>query len=124
VASESSLDLADWKKRSHEFGSVRYHAPTSSVVMEFAPAEHAATKEWLELRDRWLHLPRHPNLLEPVEGGDYFSLWLRYAALDWNYPPLSVHARDHARATLVAWGAQIIDMFATMFLEAGRLEPR
>jgi tetratricopeptide (TPR) repeat protein len=117
VATESLLERAVWSRRSPEFGSVFYRHSSSALVMEFRPTAHAESPEWKDLRETWVGFPSHPNLLQARGFRDDEWLLLRYAALDWHRAPLTADATDHERATFVAWGAQIIDVFELLATE-------
>jgi tetratricopeptide (TPR) repeat protein len=117
VGFESWLDRADWSRRSPDFGTVReYDDWRRAVVMEFRPAEHGESAEWLALRDVWLDLPIHPNALDAMDR-DRMLLLLRYAALHWNHPPIILGMNLRARATFAAWGAQVTDVFQKLLAE-------
>jgi hypothetical protein len=112
MVTESVLDRADWSRRSAEFGVLHEHSDPYHgrlVVMELEPTEPKAASEWLRLCDRWLELPKYPNVLRPLGRGDGAKLLLRYAALDWNREPLDLQTSPRARI-VANWGVQLTDV--------------
>ncbi len=106
MASTAWLDRADWKLRAPGFGALVECA--NGPAMEFAPPEHATSEEWRLLRDQWLALSKHPNVLEPIARGEHDQLLLRYAAIDWGWQPLVLSVTG-ACVTFARWGLQLTD---------------
>ncbi len=102
---------AEWNHRSPDFDKLRVHddgrlIPAMEYVAPLAP----------RTRELWLELPRHPNLLDPLEPFDN-GLLLRYAALDWKRPTLriGIAGGTQALATIANWGVQLATLFETIF---------
>jgi tetratricopeptide (TPR) repeat protein len=111
-----SLDLADWRHRSNEFGALlEYNGPDgeSLVVMEYMPP-NADRTAWQQLQRLWLDFPVHPHLLDAIEcNGD--RLLLRYAAFDWAWHLVEREPDIRlARARLACWGFQLADVLRTV----------
>lgn len=104
------LERSDWSRRSVEFGGLREgrdRARAALVAMEFAPpggSGGVVERLW----QLWLALPKHPNVLEAVgENGDSQRL-LRYAAIDWKYPPITLSGDSNGAARLASWGVDLV----------------
>lgn len=101
---------AAWANRSEHFRALvdrgwRY------IGMEFIPRTIDA--RWSRLRDRWVGLPRHGNLLdaiEPFEVDGLEGVVLRYAALNWWKRTLDLDSASRLAAA-AAFGAQLADVF-------------
>ncbi|MEO8701315.1 MAG: hypothetical protein ABI867_14805 [Kofleriaceae bacterium] len=85
------------------FGALRAHWPSSDdqriVVMEL---DTPAT-----VRDAWLGVPAHPNVLDAVTCTRKPCLLVRYAAIRWNHVILHADS-EGADATLARWGKQLV----------------
>ncbi len=105
---------ADWAHRSPDFDRLRIHDDGRLI-----PAMEYVAPLALRTRELWLDLPRHPNLLDPLEPFEN-GLLLRYAALDWKRPMLriGIAGRKHALVTIANWGVQLTTLFETIFWDA------
>ena len=111
------IAAADWVHRSPEFEDVTaFDDARPIVVMHFAPQLPANSQAWLawdQLRNLWLDLPPHPNLLDAIEQRGS-GLSLRYAALDWKHVPPLDDGSDRVTASLATWGIQLCGAFGAL----------
>jgi hypothetical protein len=104
---------AAWANRSSQFRALLDRG-RGFVEMELVPRSLDAG--WSRLRDRWISLPRHGNLLDAIEPIDVddpagrIGVVLRYAALDWWKPVLDLDSK-YALATASSFGAQLAEVF-------------
>jgi hypothetical protein len=105
-----------------QFGRMFAHGEfRKTVVMEFEGLEVRwrvkgdVDEPGRAVRDLWLALPPHPNILEPIAASGEEFLLLRYAALDWNF------AFDRARPTMAAtWGLQLVEVYSLLLATVGQ----
>jgi len=82
--------------------------------MELVPRSPDAG--WSRLREQWIALPRHGNLLDAIEPIDVnespgsTGVMLRYAAIDWWKPVLALDSK-YAHSLAAAFGAQLAGVF-------------
>ena len=111
------IEPADWRRHSPGFVDVRVHDDGRPiVVMELVPPDRAAVGAgWDRLRQLWLDLPLHPDVLDAVDRCGDDMVLLRYAALDWRRRPARL--RDGALRTqnvVADWGIQLSSAMETI----------
>ncbi|MGE0401385.1 MAG: hypothetical protein AB7T06_32075, partial [Kofleriaceae bacterium] len=97
------LDAASWAGRDARFTSLI--GRPKYIGMELAPRIGAS---WPHLRDKWIALPRHGNLLDAIAPSDR-GVIVRYAALDWSKRFLRLEPTT--QRTVAAFGAQLAGVF-------------
>jgi tetratricopeptide (TPR) repeat protein len=103
---------AAWRHRTTSFGAL-HRIGTSFVAMELEP--RTIDRSWAKLRDAWIALPRHTNLLGAIDRHGQRGVLARYAAIDWWKPVLHLE-HELAMRDATAFGAQLADLFE-MILE-------
>ena len=104
---------AAWANRAPHFRAlVDRGRPFVQVELVPSTIDHG----WPRLRDLWIALPRHGNLLDAIEPIDVddaanrVGVLVRYAALDWWKPVLALDS-DYSERQAAAFGAQLADLF-------------
>ena len=104
------LERADWSRRSVEFGALREERDRGRmalVAMEFTPPRVAGVV-FERLWQLWLALPKHPNVLEAIGDNRDSQRLLRYAAIDWKHPPITLSGDPQGAARLASWGVDLV----------------
>ena len=75
--------------------------------MEFTPPGVSGVV-FERLWQLWLALPSHPNVLEAIEDRGDSQRLLRYAAIDWKQPPITLSGEPQGAARLASWGVDLV----------------